>query len=67
MLDKEIKDQLQSVFSLLEGNYVLVAKVAAGHPSKKEFIDLIEAVADCSSHLNYREEEGDSPDRKSVV
>ena len=61
MLDKEIKDQLQSVFSLLEGNYVLVAKVAAGHPSKKEFIDLIEAVANCSSHLNYREEEGDSP------
>ena len=41
MLDKAISEQLNTVFSILEGDYTLVAEVATSHPSRQELIDII--------------------------
>ena len=60
MLDKAISEQLNSVFSTLEGDYTLVAEVATSHPSRQELIDIISDVAACSTHIGYEVEAGDS-------
>ena len=60
MLDKAISEQLNTVFSILEGDYTLVAEVATSHPSRQELIDIISDVAACSTHIGYEVEAGDS-------
>ena len=60
MLDKAISEQLNSVFSILEGDYTLVAEVAASHPSRQELIDIVSDIAACSTHIGYEVEAGDS-------
>ena len=60
MLDKAISEQLNSVFSILEGDYTLVAEVATSHPSRQELIDIVSDVAACSTHIGYEVEAGDS-------
>ena len=60
MLDISIKEQLKTVFSVLEGNYKLVAEVAASHPSRQELTGILSDVADSSSHLSFEEVEGES-------
>lgn len=60
MLDAAIKDQLKTVFAVLEGDYTLVAEVAASHPSRQELVNIVSEVANCSSHLTFEEKEGEA-------
>lgn len=60
MIDTNLKEQLISVFSHLEGNYELVARVAASHSSRKELLALLEDVVACSDHLSLTAEEGET-------
>ncbi len=60
MLDKSIIEQLNSVFAILEGDYTLVAEVAANHPSHQELTDIISDIASCSTHIGYEVLAGES-------
>lgn len=60
MLDADLKAQLKSIFSVLEGSYTLVADVAASHPSRQELTDILKEVADCSPQINFEEIAGNS-------
>lgn len=59
MLDKEIKNQLIEIFSPLNANYTLVAKVSPAHPSRSEFVELLEDVASTSPKIDFLEEYGE--------
>lgn len=60
MIDNSLKEQLKSVFSLIEGNYELVARVTASHSSKDELVELLEDLVSCSDHLKLIKEEGET-------
>lgn len=60
MLDAAIKDQLKTLFAVLEGDYTLVAEVATGHPSRDELVNIVRDVADSSSHLTFEEKDGEA-------
>ena len=56
MLDEKIKEQLKSVFLLLEKEYTLVAQVATNHSSRGELVELLQEVASCSPQIHYEEQ-----------
>ncbi len=59
MLQKEIIEQLKHVFSLIEGEYQLVAQVAAVHPSRDELVELLSDISETSEKLSFIEEQGE--------
>lgn len=60
MLDQALKDQLKSIFAILEAEYTLDVLVSSQHESKDELIGLLSDVAESSDKisLNVREGEG---------
>ncbi len=52
MLDATIKQQLKSVFTVIEGEYKLVAHVATSHSFYEEVINILTDVVECSSRLH---------------
>lgn len=60
MLDASLKEQLKSLFSALEADYVFDIRVRAGHPSRTDLLQLLEDTASCSDRIGCRIAEGDA-------
>ncbi|MDR1792779.1 MAG: alkyl hydroperoxide reductase subunit F [Bacteroidales bacterium] len=60
MLEFELKNQLKSVFSGLNNNFVLDIYVAENHPAKNELLELVSDLADCSEKITYSVHNGNS-------
>jgi len=58
MLDRALKDQLQSIFANLQYHYEFDVVVSAEHESRAELLELLEEVASCSDKLSCRVSEG---------
>ncbi|MDR1198445.1 MAG: FAD-dependent oxidoreductase, partial [Prevotellaceae bacterium] len=58
MLDNEIKQQLQSIFSKLQAKYSLDATVPESHEYKNEFVDFLNDVSASSGNITCRVSEG---------
>ena len=52
MLDLSIKNQVTSVFQLLESNYTFEVNYNSARKDAKELIEFVNDVVSCSSHLN---------------
>ncbi|WP_372752852.1 alkyl hydroperoxide reductase subunit F [Labilibaculum sp.] len=57
MLETSIKNQVVDLFTSLKNQYSFQIKVANSHPNKKELIDLLDDVANCSDKLQVEIEE----------
>lgn len=52
MLDLSIKNQVTSVFQLLDGNYTLEANYNPGRSDASELVEFVNDFASCSSHIS---------------
>lgn len=59
MLEPALKEQLKGIFAGLEADYTLYIYVSPGHESRGELLELLTDVADCSSRISCRVNEGD--------
>lgn len=59
MLEPALKEQLKGIFAGLEADYTLDIYVSPGHESRSELLDLLTDVADCTSHISCRVNEGE--------
>lgn len=59
MLQTSIKNQVVDLFASLKNQYSFQIKVSNSHANKKELIDLLEDVADCSDKLQVEIEESE--------
>lgn len=60
MLETALKEQLRGIFAGLESEYVLDIRVAPGHESRHELLELLGEVAECSERISCRISEGES-------
>ena len=58
MLDAAMKNQLAGIFAGLVSKYTFDIRVASGHESRTELVDLLEDVASCSEKLSCRITDG---------
>ncbi len=58
MLESDLKNQLKSVFVLLEADYVLDISVSQQHESRNELVELMNDVASCSDRITCHVKEG---------
>lgn len=54
-----MKNQLSGIFAGLVSNYTFDIRVASGHESRTELVDLLEDVASCSGKLSCRVSDGE--------
>lgn len=59
MLDLATKEQLKTIFSGLDGEYVFDITVSPQHESRTELLELLNDVADCSDKLSCQVREGE--------
>ncbi len=59
MLDSALKEQLVSIFSGLDSEYVFDITVSPGHESRSELLELLGDVAESSPRLSCRVTDGD--------
>lgn len=59
MLEPALKEQLKGIFAGLEADYTLDIYVSPDHESRSELLELLTDVADCSSRISCRVNEGD--------
>jgi alkyl hydroperoxide reductase subunit F len=59
MLDIELKEQVESIFSTLSSSYLFDIYVSDTHESKDELIELLSDTASCSEKIDYRINNGD--------
>lgn len=59
MLEPALKEQLKGIFAGLEADYTLDIYVSPGHESRSELLELLADVADCTSHISCRVNEGE--------
>lgn len=59
MLEPALKEQLKGIFAGLEADYTLDIYVAPGHESRSELLELLADVADCTSHISCRVNDGE--------
>lgn len=60
MLETALKDQLRTIFAGLESDYTLAIQAAPQHECRQELSELLQDVADCSTKIECRLEEGES-------
>ena len=60
MLESGLREQVQSIFSLLEANYTFEITVPDRHDQKAGLIELLDDVAGCSDKVTCEINEGDS-------
>ena len=58
MLESALKEQLKGIFANLEGNFTFDIYVSPQHEHRNELVELLTDVADCSSHISCRVNEG---------
>ncbi|MGC3977269.1 MAG: alkyl hydroperoxide reductase subunit F [Paludibacteraceae bacterium] len=58
MLEQELKNQLTSIFEVLESEYILDIFVSPTHQSRSELLELLNDVAACSEKINCRINDG---------
>ncbi|WP_295940409.1 alkyl hydroperoxide reductase subunit F [uncultured Alistipes sp.] len=58
MLDAALKEQLRSVLSILESEYILDVVVDPQHESRAELLELLRDFAACSDKVSVRETDG---------
>ncbi len=58
MLTNALKEQLQGIFAGLTAAYTFDITVAPDHGSRRELLELLSEVADCSPHLACRVKDG---------
>lgn len=58
MLDTVLKDQLRTLFQDLTEQYVLDAVVSPTHPKRTELLEMLNDLANCSSHITCRSQDG---------
>ncbi|WP_221657438.1 alkyl hydroperoxide reductase subunit F [Bacteroides salyersiae] len=58
MLESALKEQLKGIFANLEGNFTFDIYVSLQHEHRNELVELLTDVADCSSHISCRVNEG---------
>ena len=54
MLDSELKEQLYTIFSPLEAEYLFDISVSPEHGSRAELLELLEDVSSCSEKISCR-------------
>lgn len=59
MLDKELKDQIESIFSTLVSHYTFDISVSPEHESKNELIQLLSEVAESSNKIDMQIHDGE--------
>ena len=59
MLDSELKEQLYTIFSPLEAEYLFDISVSPEHGSRAELLELLEDVSSCSEKISCRVGEGE--------
>lgn len=59
MLEPALKEQLKGIFAGLEADYTLDIYVSPGHESRSELLELLADVADCTSHISCRVNDGE--------
>lgn len=60
MLDNAIKLQLKEIFANLESNYILDIETNPRHENRAELVDMLNDVADSSSHITCRIHDGEN-------
>jgi alkyl hydroperoxide reductase subunit F len=58
MLDTALKEQLQSIFSNLEGAYVLDITAPSQHENRSELLELLDEVAASSEKISCQVKDG---------
>ena len=77
MLDQSLKEQVRSLFSSLENQYILKVIASENNSERDNLVSLISELSDTSDKISVEVESGDSlelkiykngaPERKSVV
>ena len=52
MLDASMKNQLSGIFGGLTNEYIFDVRVSPEHESRKELLELLNDVADCSDKIS---------------
>ncbi|MBC8592996.1 alkyl hydroperoxide reductase subunit F [Oscillospiraceae bacterium N12] len=60
MLEPALKEQLKGIFAGLDGDYTFDIYVSPEHEGRKELLELLGDVADCSSHISSRVNDGEA-------
>lgn len=60
MLEPALKEQLNGIFAGLEADYAFDIYVSPGHDNRNELLELLGDVADCSSHITCRVNDGEA-------
>ena len=51
MLEPALKEQLKGIFAGLEADFTFDISVSASHESRAGLLELLEDVAECSTHI----------------
>ncbi len=59
MLEETLKEQLRNIFAGLEAKYTFDITVSSLYENRKELLELLQDVADCSDHIGLQIKEGE--------
>lgn len=59
MIDQELKDQLKSIFAVLNAEFTFDVTVSAQHESKEELVSLLSDVADSTKKITLQVKDGE--------
>lgn len=59
MLDSSMKNQLSGIFAGLTNEYMFDVQVSPEHENRKELLELLNDVADCSNKISVQVADGE--------